>query len=204
MEQNKNRLHCCCFTGHRPSKLAYSENEIKFLLEKAIDYAISKGYTTFITGMAPGTDIWAAEIIIEKKKYNENLHLICAVPHPGFENRKSSEKARYAEVIENSDCVHTVCDHYFRACYQRRNEFMVDNSGLVIAVWNGTASGTKNTVDYAKRQGVRVINVLQKATGSCFSINFCAEHMASERQPAEQIRSYLSDMLPKLNYWKDK
>ena len=35
-------------------------------------------------------------------------------------------------------------------------------------------------------------------------INFCAEHMASEGRPAEQIRSYLSDMLPKLNYWKDK
>ena len=74
----------------------------------------------------------------------------------------------------------------------------------VIAVWNGTASGTKNTVDYAKRQGVRVINVLQKSTGSCFLINFCAEHMASEGRPAEQIRSYLSDTLPKLNYWKDR
>lgn len=35
-------------------------------------------------------------------------------------------------------------------------------------------------------------------------INFCAEHMASEERPAEQIRSYLSDTLPKLNYWKDK
>ena len=32
---NENKLKkLCCFTGHRPNKLVYSENEIKYLLEK--------------------------------------------------------------------------------------------------------------------------------------------------------------------------
>ena len=48
---------------------------------------------------------------------------------------------------------------YFRT-YQRRNEFMVDHSNLVIAVWNGEKSGTKNTIDYAERKGVKVVNLL--------------------------------------------
>ena len=39
---------------------------------------------------------------------------------------------------------------------------MVDNSNLVIAVWNGEKSGTKNTVDYAMRRGVKVVNVLDE------------------------------------------
>ena len=117
----------CCFTGHRPNKLVYSEDEIKSLLEKAIEKAISYGYVTFITGMAQGTDIWAAEI-----------------------------------VIENADYTKVICERYFKACYQRRNEFMVDHSNLVIAVWNGMASGTKNTIDYAKRKGVKVVNILQE------------------------------------------
>ncbi len=82
MNEEELRKHRCCFTGHRPEKLMYSENQIKPLLEKAIDNAISDGYVTFITGMARGTDIWVAEIVIERKKYNENLHLICAIPHP--------------------------------------------------------------------------------------------------------------------------
>jgi nucleoside 2-deoxyribosyltransferase len=30
---------------------------------------------------------------------------------------------------------------------------MVDKSDILIAVWDGTASGTGNTVAYAKRQG---------------------------------------------------
>lgn len=33
-------------------------------------------------------------------------------------------------------------------------------------------------------------------------INFLAEHMANENWSSEQVRAYLSDMLPKLNYWK--
>lgn len=33
-------------------------------------------------------------------------------------------------------------------------------------------------------------------------IDFCAEHMANENWSSEQVRAYMSDMLPKLNYWK--
>ena len=158
-------LHRCCFTGHRPEKLGISEAEIKSLLEKAVDTAIQNGFTTFITGMAPGVDIWAAEIVLEKKKHNSALHLICAVPHPGFEKRKNKyEEERYKNIILNADYTKTVCDRYFKGCYQKRNEFMVDHCRLVIAVWNGTASGTKNTIEYAKHNGVSVFNVLERYT----------------------------------------
>ena len=58
--ETEKRLHCCCFTGHRPEKLSLSEAEVKALLEKDVDTAIENGFTTFITGMAPGVDIWAA------------------------------------------------------------------------------------------------------------------------------------------------
>ena len=161
MKENK-RQHRCCFTGHRPNKLRQSEQEIKPLLEKAIDWAIDNGFVTFISGMAEGVDIWAAEIILDKRKSNADLHLICALPHPGFENRRSmSEKARFQKIIAAADFVKLVGDRYFTGCYQVRNEFMVDHSSLVIAAFNGIASGTKNTVDYAKRRGVRVINILK-------------------------------------------
>ena len=70
-------------------------------LEKAIDEAIAEGYVTFITGMAMGTDIWAAEIVLERKKENKDLHLICALPHPNFESRRSmTEKMRFNKIIK--------------------------------------------------------------------------------------------------------
>ncbi len=34
-------------------------------------------------------------------------------------------------------------------------------------------------------------------------IDFCAGHMSNENFPEARIREYMSDMLPKLNYWKN-
>lgn len=162
MKQEELRLHRCCFTGHRPDKMNLGEKEIKPLLEKAIDEAIEDGYVTFITGMAMGTDIWAAEIVLKRKKSNKNLHLICALPHPGFESRRSMiEKMRFNKIIKKADISKEINSHYFTVCYQVRNKWMVDRSNLVIAVFNGKNSGTKNTVDYARRKGVNVVNVLK-------------------------------------------
>ena len=33
-------------------------------------------------------------------------------------------------------------------------------------------------------------------------VDFCAEHMANESFSSEQVRAYMQDLLPKLNYWK--
>ena len=99
--------------------------------------------------------------MLEKKKQNNALHLICAVPHPDFEKRRGFfEERRYNRIIKNADYVTTISDHYYKDCYQKRNEWMVDRSSLVIAVWNGQPSGTKNTIDYAKRKNMLVYNVI--------------------------------------------
>lgn len=98
------RLHRCCFTGHRPQKLRRSETEIKADLESAIQQAITDGYTTFITGMAYGVDIWAGQIVVRLRKSNPALHLIAAVPFRGFEDRWSADwKRAYQELLEQVD-----------------------------------------------------------------------------------------------------
>ena len=33
-------------------------------------------------------------------------------------------------------------------------------------------------------------------------IDFCAEHMANESWPKEQVRAHMEELLPKLNHWK--
>ena len=37
------------------------------------------------------------------------------------------------------------------------NVWMVDHSSRVIAYYNGSAGGTKNTIDYARKQNIQVI-----------------------------------------------
>lgn len=76
-------------------------------------------------------------------------------------NQLMTEKMRFNKIIKKADLVKEISNHYFTGCYQVRNEWMVDRSNLVIAVFNGQKSGTKNTVDYAKRKGIRVVNVFK-------------------------------------------
>lgn len=108
-------------------------------------------------------DIWAAEIVLRLRKEGANVKLICASPYEGFERGWSAEwQRRYNVILAAADLVRFICPGYSRACFQIRNEWMVDHSALVIAVFNGQPSGTKNTIDYAKRKSVPCWNILSK------------------------------------------
>lgn len=72
------RLHRYCFTGHRPEMLHKSEVQIKKDLEVAIFQAVNDGFVTFISGMARGVDIWAAEIVLRLRESNPAIHLVAA------------------------------------------------------------------------------------------------------------------------------
>ncbi|MBQ7547166.1 MAG: DUF1273 family protein [Clostridia bacterium] len=158
MTESERRMRRCCFTGHRPEKMSWTEAYVKVWLEDNIRKAIDDGFTTFITGMARGTDIWTAEIVIRLRASNPQLHLIAASPYEGFERSWSMEwQQAYKEILSVADLVRFVCPRYSRECFQIRNEWMVDHSARVIAVYNGQPSGTGNTVRYALASGVETI-----------------------------------------------
>lgn len=157
MTEQEMRLHRCCFTGHRPEKLTQSETAVIAGLEKEIRSAVADGFTTFISGMARGVDIWAAEIVLRLRKEGQPIRLICASPYEGFERSWSADwQKRYKEIIQAADLVKYICPGYSRACFQIRNEWMVDHSARVIATFNGEKGGTKNTIDCAKKSDVEV------------------------------------------------
>lgn len=146
----------CAFTGHRPEKLNISEAEAKKLLCKGIEYAIEKGCNTFITGMAPGVDLWAGELVLEFKNIYPHISVICALPYPTFSASNPTAK----KIMQASEYVYSVMDSYAIYSYQKRNEWMVDHSSLVIAMFNGEKGGTYNTVKYAEKKGIEILNLL--------------------------------------------
>ena len=163
MTEQEFRQHRCCFTGHRPEKLGVSEMVVIAGLKKEIRTAIADGFSVFISGVARGVDLWAAEEVLGFRDAGEPLRLICASPYRGFEVRWSREwQERYRQVMEKADLVRFICPRYSRDCFQRRNEWMVNHSSRVIAAYNGQPSGTKNTVVYATEQKVPVKNILKQ------------------------------------------
>ena len=160
MTENEKRMHRACFTGHRPEKLMRSENAIRKDLEKQIRQAVTDGLNVFISGMARGVDIWAAQIVLKLRNEGIDVKLICACPYKGFELGWSREwQQQYKEVLESADFIKYVCAGYSQACFQIRNEWMVNHAVRVIAIFNGEKGGTKNTMDYAAKIGVPVVRI---------------------------------------------
>lgn len=151
------RVHRCAFTGHRPEKVEGYEGRIIVELRKEILQAIDSGYTTFLTGMSRGVDLWAADIIIHLREQNPKLKLIGVIPFEGFECKWPVDwKKHYKLVRKELDWLHVVSKEYSPEVYQKRNQFMVDHSALVLAVFNGKPGGTLNTINYAQEKDVPV------------------------------------------------
>ena len=64
-------------------------------------------------------------------------------------------------IMKRADLKRFICEKYSKACFQIRNEWMVNHSARVIAVYNGETGGTRNTIVYANKHGVDVINVCE-------------------------------------------
>jgi uncharacterized phage-like protein YoqJ len=152
------RLHRCCFTGHRPEKLAQSQEEVQKWLADQIKDAIADGYLTFITGMSMGVDIWAGEIVANLRETDPRLHLIAAVPWPGFSARWNAEwKIRYEKLIKRADLVKQISQTYDPSVFTKRNFWMVEHCTRVIAFYNGSDGGTKEMIEYAKERDIDVV-----------------------------------------------
>jgi len=152
-------LKTACFTGHRPPKIN-SENEafIRTRLSEVIGMLVGEGCTHFISGMALGVDMLAAEIVLEMRRSNPGITLECAIPCRTQAQRWTREqRARYAAIQSRAQKVTILSESYTPWCMQFRNAYMVDASDCVIAVFDGSAGGTANTVAYAKKKNRRIV-----------------------------------------------
>lgn len=165
----------CCFTGHRPQSLPWRFREedprcraLKDRLRKQIVRAVrERGVERFLSGMALGVDTWAAEAVLELgKRYP--IALECVLPCAEQTARwGQAARQRYEDILARCDKVTLLQQRYTADCFEKRNRAMVERSGLVIAVWDGSPSGTGNTVAYAKRCG-REVWVLEPVAPPAF------------------------------------
>lgn len=157
----------CCFTGHRPQKLPWGYDEldprcIEFKNKlSAVIYAVyESGIKHFICGMALGCDMYCAEAVIELKKRFADITLEAAVPYDGQEVKwAESRQKRYRSILMKCDKTTLIQDAYSPGCMMRRNKYMVDNSNVLIACYNGSSGGTWNTVKYAMERDTEIIQV---------------------------------------------
>lgn len=166
-----NKSKTACFSGYRPHKFDFpltSNDKYEKLMATTYNFivdAIGAGYDTFLTGAAPGYDILCAELTqIARRVRHKATRIIYALPYENFSDAHHFDEdwqARYDFISANCQEIINVTNslNETEGCYQRRNEFMVDNSSLLICYHTGKAGGTDNTIRYAKDKGLTIINV---------------------------------------------
>ncbi len=159
-------------TGHRPDKLfGYDIHDIRYFLmvQRMKNYLVNVKCTEAVTGMALGVDLLFAQAVLMLKDEGSKIKLHCAIPCQNHKAKwgNSDWTIKYDEVLQRADFVKTVCERpYDRFVMQIRNEYMVDLSDRVLAVYNGSSGGTKNCIDYAIKKGkkVDIIDPIRLAT----------------------------------------
>ncbi len=159
------------FSGYRPAKLPNQGDEnslevktIKKSLVDAVSQAIDMGYDTFLVGMANGFDTYAGEAVVELKKIYSHIKLVCVLPFAKTDNDEERISKEYNLLTDNASEIITLAENYSRGAYYLRNEYLVDNSSLLICYYDGKLGGTEYTVDYARKNQKQIVNLAPQDT----------------------------------------
>ena len=157
----------CCFSGHRPGKLPWGDDEgdrrclaLKERLWNEMEAAYERGYRHFICGMANGCDLYFFDAARYLRLQHPEVTIEAAIPYAGQADRWRPElRERYAYDLRQCDYQTLVQEAYTPGCMMRRNRYMVDASRILIAAFNGRPGGTARTLEYAARRRLEVIQI---------------------------------------------
>ena len=156
----------CCFTGHRPSKLPWGFDEehpdciaLKNRIAGEVERLYDRGCRHFITGMARGADLYFAEAVLALRERRPDVTLEAAIPCTSqADSWHLAERMRYGAILDRCDMETLIQREYTRDCMLRRNRYMVDHSGFLLAVYNGEGrGGTQYTLNCAMEQGLEIV-----------------------------------------------
>lgn len=166
-----NKENSLCFSGHRRERLPKNKKDmrkLKHFLSNEIDNAIKNGIYTFYFGACYGFDLMCADIVLKRRIIINlitpvKIKLIAVIP---FEKQaflwKENDISLYKNILKQCDRVITLNKEHKNGCYFERNRYMVDHSGTLICYYNGGKGGTAYTVDYAKENNLKIINLYNK------------------------------------------
>jgi ribonuclease HI/uncharacterized phage-like protein YoqJ len=147
-----------CFTGHRPNKLPGGYDNLnhpgRVWIHEQIRAEIRQHIENYpeaqaIVGGALGIDQEAA-LICKEMGVPYHLYAPCREQDSKW---PTTSKVKYQEMLAGAASVRYVHDGpYTKSCMQDRNKAMVNDSGFVIAIWDGSSGGTANCVAYAEKQ----------------------------------------------------
>lgn len=145
----------CAVTGHR----IVGEDFDGAALEVKLKKIASLGYEIFLVGMAIGFDLECFAALKRLREKGENIKICAVIPCSDQSVRfDEQEKKAYNDFIASADYTVKEDKPYYKNCMLVRNDFLVDNSSLLLAYYDGRKTGgTAYTISRAVKRGVDVV-----------------------------------------------
>lgn len=154
-------------TGHRPERLGYSELDfntdadwrkiIDWLKEKMLEIGVTDAYC----GMASGCDIAYGVAVLElnneawvRKIDRPDIKLHCILPCKNYNN-----KIKWHKLLKSfADEWVELSEEFYKGCDNVRDQYMIDHSDKLLAVWDGNKSGgVWSTIRKAQKKNIDIV-----------------------------------------------
>ena len=146
-------------TGHRPQRLGYDNyNYLTDEWVRLIDWLrlaiITLEVTDIYCGMADGSDIAYGIAAKSLKDEDYPIKLHCILPCKNY----NSNNPWYNELKKVADEWIELSDEFYKGCDNVRDQYMVDHSDKLFAIWDGNKSGgVWSTIRKAQKKGLDII-----------------------------------------------
>lgn len=159
-----------CFSGKKKVKLSKNSqrlDDIRAVILKEIEKAVSDGIDTFIYGACDWFDLFCAQNVLLFRKLDVNLEkkikLVAVIPFAErhLRWRQYRQKTHFEVLAECNEII--ILNHYIAtAHYFERDRFMIKNSSRMICYFDVSECGKGYAVVCAEKMGTSVINLYDK------------------------------------------
>ena len=134
-EEKVQREKTCCFIGKKLSKLNRAEDEIKEVLEIALQVSINEGFDNFICAMDESVGLWASKLILQYKKMYPSISLTCVFPYANYENNWNQEsKEEYNKLSKDIDSIHYISKENYKGLNKDYLNYLLDKAYRIVQI----------------------------------------------------------------------
>lgn len=154
------KIYTIAFFGYR-----FIDNP--FLVDDFLDDYLQKllnerEYLDFLVGRNGDFDqLCSSAVLRAKKRYrDDNSSLILVLPYDTAHYRDNQDG--YEDYYDDIEVCFDASRTHPKGAIQKRNRYMVDRADLIMCYIDHESGGAYQTIQYAKKQGKEIINIIKK------------------------------------------
>ncbi len=147
----------CTFAGHRD--ISATEDLISALKENIEKLITQENVSEFLVGNYGGFDHIAAKTVRELQKFYPQIKLNLVIPY--LTKVITEYKEQFYEKYDSIVMADIPLSTPKNLRIIKSNQYMVDKADFLICFINRGWGGAAQTLDYAKKKGIKVINIAE-------------------------------------------